>query len=469
MRGIRAARLAFMVGTLVVVAVLSKYHAAVVADPPYDFTASFRLPAAFAFVALLLIAGYGAGLPDRARERRDAVMLGVGVPVVAAIGVSIVQLALGSQVLPRFVVGGSVLLLAPWYVLCANLATDLSNRTRDAERVLVVGDLADVGAVVHDIDAQPERPVTLVDVCTPDQMLPTAKRRPLIDAVVEGDVTLVVLDATAQREPRLLRQVARVHERGVRVRSLLDFYEEWLGKLPVSELERQSLMFDIAEIHGTGYASARRLLDLAVATVLGIGLVVMLPVVAVANLFGNRGPLFFSQDRVGKGGTTFRMLKFRTMRPPSAPAPAPASAPASASASASESAESEATSSAWTSELDPRVTPFGRVLRVTHLDELPQVINILRGELSVVGPRPEQPHYVEELTGKLPFYSMRHLVRPGLTGWAQVKYGYAGSQADALEKLQYEFYQLRHQSIRFDLVVMIRTIRAVFGGAGRGR
>jgi lipopolysaccharide/colanic/teichoic acid biosynthesis glycosyltransferase len=93
----------------------------------------------------------------------------------------------------------------------------------------------------------------------------------------------------------------------------------------------------------------------------------------------------------------------------------------------------------------------------------------LRGELSVVGPRPEQPHYVEELTGKLPFYSMRHLVRPGLTGWAQVKYGYAGSQADALEKLQYEFYQLRHQSIRFDLVVMIRTIRAVFGGAGRGR
>ena len=268
---------------------------------------------------------------------------------------------------------------------------------------------------------------------------------------------------------RLLRQVARVHERGVRVRSLLDFYEEWLGKLPVSELERQSLMFDIAEIHGTGYASARRLLDLAVATVLGIGLVVMLPVVAVANLFGNRGPLFFSQDLVGKGGTTFRMLKFRTMRPPSAPAPAPASAPASASASASESAESEATSSAWTSELDPRVTPFGRVLRVTHLDELPQVINILRGELSVVGPRPEQPHYVEELTGKLPFYSMRHLVRPGLTGWAQVKYGYAGSQADALEKLQYEFYQLRHQSIRFDLVVMIRTIRAVFGGAGRGR
>ena len=253
------------------------------------------------------------------------------------------------------------------------------------------------------------------------------------------------------------------------MRSLLDFYEEWLGKLPVSELERQSLMFDIAEIHGTGYASARRLLDLAVATVLGIGLVVMLPVVAVANLFGNRGPLFFSQDRVGKGGTTFRMLKFRTMRPPSAPAPAPASAPASASASASESAESEATSSAWTSELDPRVTPFGRVLRVTHLDELPQVVNILRGDLAVVGPRPEQPHYVAELSEKLAFYDLRHLVRPGLTGWAQVKYGYAGDERDALEKLQYEFFYLRNQDLRFDARVIVRTVRSMVGGGGAGR
>ncbi|MGH9270267.1 MAG: sugar transferase, partial [Ilumatobacteraceae bacterium] len=123
----------------------------------------------------------------------------------------------------------------------------------------------------------------------------------------------------------------------------------------------------------------------------------------------------------------------------------------------------------WTSLDDPRITPLGRILRITHLDELPQVLNILRGDLSVVGPRPEQPRYVEELTEKLPFYGLRHLVRPGLTGWAQVLYGYAGDESDALEKLQYEFFYLRRQGISLDLRVVGRTIRSVLGSEGRGR
>ncbi len=123
----------------------------------------------------------------------------------------------------------------------------------------------------------------------------------------------------------------------------------------------------------------------------------------------------------------------------------------------------------WTTEDDPRITRFGRVLRKTHLDELPQVVNILQGDLGVVGPRPEQPHYVAELEDKLPFYALRHLVRPGLTGWAQVKYGYAGNETDALEKLQYEFWYLRHQSLRTDARIIGRTIRSVFGGEGGGR
>ena len=106
---------------------------------------------------------------------------------------------------------------------------------------------------------------------------------------------------------------------------------------------------------------------------------------------------------------------------------------------------------------------------MSHLDELPQAWSVLRGDLSLVGPRPEQPHYVDELTGKLPFYSMRHLVRPGLTGWAQVKYGYAGDHVDALEKLQYEFFYLRHQSIALDVRIIVRTVRTMLGGDGSGR
>jgi lipopolysaccharide/colanic/teichoic acid biosynthesis glycosyltransferase len=176
-------------------------------------------------------------------------------------------------------------------------------------------------------------------------------------------------------------------------------------------------------------------------------LLVVAPLVALANAVANRGPLLYRQERVGRFGKPFSILKLRTMTP----------------------GGGGALVDEWTRPDDPRITPFGRFLRRTHLDELPQVVNILRGDLSVVGPRPEQPGYVAELTEKLPFYGLRHLVRPGLTGWAQVLYGYAGDEADALEKLQYEFFYLRRQGLALDLRVVARTLRTVFGSQGRGR
>jgi lipopolysaccharide/colanic/teichoic acid biosynthesis glycosyltransferase len=269
----------------------------------------------------------------------------------------------------------------------------------------------------------------------------------LFEQVDADRPTVVVLDRRAQEEPSIVAQVAALHERGVRVRTLTGFYEEWLGKLPISELERASLLFDIRELHRAAYGRAKRLFDLPVAIVGGVVLVLVMPLVWLGNRVANRGPLLYRQVRVGKGGSTFTILKLRTMVPPS----------------------SGDLVDEWTSEDDPRITRFGRVLRVTHLDELPQVLNVLRGDLSLVGPRPEQPRYVEELSEKLPFYRLRHLVRPGITGWAQVKYGYAGSESAALEKLQYEFWYLRHQSLRTDVRILGRTVRSVFGGEGSGR
>jgi lipopolysaccharide/colanic/teichoic acid biosynthesis glycosyltransferase len=168
------------------------------------------------------------------------------------------------------------------------------------------------------------------------------------------------------------------------------------------------------------------------------------PFVVVGNLIGNRGSLLFRQARVGRGGEIFEMLKFRTMTP----------------VAVGDSCDP-------TTEADPRVTRFGGVLRRTHLDELPQVVNILRGDLSVVGPRPEQPHLATRLADKIPFYGIRHLVRPGLTGWAQVKYHYGADDLDALEKLQYEVYYLRRQGVTLDLRIVARTLRAVIGRDGR--
>jgi lipopolysaccharide/colanic/teichoic acid biosynthesis glycosyltransferase len=205
------------------------------------------------------------------------------------------------------------------------------------------------------------------------------------------------------------------------------------------------LLFDIREVHGFRYLRVKRVVDV-VASLLGtIVLLVAVPFVVIGNLIGNRGPLFYRQQRVGKAGHSFTILKFRTMR------------------------ELDGINTEWTQSNDPRVTRFGGFLRRTHLDELPQVVNVLRGDLSIVGPRPEQPHYVEELVDKLAFYNLRHLVRPGLTGWAQVKYGYAGDERDALEKLQYEFWYLRHQSLLLDARIVGRTVRSVIGTEGHGR
>jgi lipopolysaccharide/colanic/teichoic acid biosynthesis glycosyltransferase len=341
------------------------------------------------------------------------------------------------------VVFATTVTLIPWYGLCAVLAGDGRVRDEARDRVVVVGTWADAATLAVELE-QAERPATVIDVLSLEEAVTgVPAREPLIESVQAGDATVVVLDRDAQLSQSIIDQVARLHESGVRVRTLSLFYEEWLGKLPVSELERVSLMFDIGELHRVRYSRAKRVIDVAGAAIGAIVLVALVPFVALGNIVANRGPLMFRQIRVGRNGKLFTIYKFRSMT--STPAP----------------------TGAWTEEDDPRITPFGRVLRKSHIDELPQVLNVLRGDLSIVGPRPEQPHYVEQLEQKLPFYRLRHLVRPGITGWAQVKYGYAGSESDALEKLQYEFYYLRRQSLTFDLRVIVRTMRGVLRADGR--
>ena len=441
----RVARLLLVAGTVAAVAGLSKAHAALVADVAYDWTTSSRFGWSMAYTALLLVAAYGVGLPDLARGSRSAVAWSVAAPATGALGMSTVQLIVGDALLPRFVVFGAAILLVPWYAACAFLAMGGRTRVERRERVVVVAKANELSALLDDLNRYPERHAQLVGHLSPDEAHPTGPRhRPLVERVIAERASVVVLDLAAQADETVVAQAATLHENGVRVRTLSLFYEEWLGKLPVAELERLSLMFDIGEIHRARYGRVKRMTDVAVALAGWVVLAVAAPFVAIGNLLGNPGPLLYRQQRVGRFGRPFEIVKFRTMR------------------SGAEGAVNE-----WTTEDDPRITPFGRLLRRTHLDELPQVVNILRGDLSLVGPRPEQPHYVAELREKIPFYDLRHLVRPGLTGWAQVKYGYAGNEADALEKLQYEFFYLRHQDLALDLRIVGRTLRSVVGRGGR--
>jgi lipopolysaccharide/colanic/teichoic acid biosynthesis glycosyltransferase len=439
----RAARLLLYLGAAGVVLGLSKYHAANIGH--YDFTNSFRFAWSIFYVALLCLSAYAVGLPDLARGSRSALVPALAASLVAALAISLMQLVVGSSLLPRFVVFGAAIILVPWDVACAVLATGGRTRAEERDRVVAVVSLEEADALRAELGQAPERNAAIVhdlrvDAARSDQ----PKQRPLVESVVRNGATVVVLDREAQNDESIVGQAASLHEAGIRVRTLTLFYDEWLGKLPVWELERVSLMFDIGEVHRARYGRVKRLFDLAVAIVGLVALLVAVPIVLVGDLVANRGSLLYRQDRVGKNGATFRILKFRTMRP-----------------------DVDAVSTEWTSENDIRITPFGRILRRTHVDELPQFLNVFRGDLSVVGPRPEQAHYVRELAGKIPFYDLRHSVRPGLTGWAQVKYGYAGSESDTLQKLQYEFFYLRHQSLTLDARILGRTIRSVVGSRGR--
>ncbi len=442
----RGARLALLAGTAIVVFGLSKLHAVA---HGYDWSASSRFAWSLGYVGLLGLTAYAFGLPDQVRTRRGTALAALGATGTAALGLSLAQLLMGGAVLPRVVVLGSVVVLTPWYVLCARLAGDARARAEDRDRVLVVAEADEVAALTAELERSPERGALIVALLVPAGASSTSVPpcRPVLDLARAERATVVVLSRMAQSDEDIVTQTALLHEEGVRVRTLSLFYEQWLGKLPLGELERVSLLFDIGELHAAGYARVKRLLDVGLACVGLVALVMVTPLVVVGNTFANRGPLLFRQPRVGRGGREFSMLKFRTMRPARH--------------------DEDPDASEWTVEGDARITRFGSVLRRTHLDELPQVLNILRGDLSVVGPRPEQPQLVAELIDKLPFYRLRHLVRPGLTGWAQVKFHYASSEADTLEKLQYEFFYLRRQSLVLDLRIISRTVREVSGGRGR--
>ena len=438
----RVAKLLLNVGIVGVVFGLSKYHAQLIGH--YDFTQSFRFAWAIAYCGILLVVCYGLGLPDLPRTIPSGFVTSGVAAGVAALAISSVQLLVGDALLPRFVVFGSALLMVPMGSLCVALSLIGHEASEDRDRVLVVGDTGLVRELEAELGSRPERPAAIVASLSAEEAAQVAENAyPLMDAAVWTEATVVVLGSDAQFDERVIDQAAALHESGVRVRTRSLFYEEWLGKIPVHELGRVGLFFDIGEVHRDRYGRMKRIFDLVVG-LCGVGLlVVVIPFVLLGNIIGSRGPLFYKQERVGRSGKHFTILKFRTMR---------------------ESAQLPAD---WTSSDDPLVTRFGRILRISHLDELPQVLNSVRGDLSVVGPRPEQPHYVEELRAKIPFYDLRHIVRPGLTGWAQVKYGYAGDQRDALEKLQYDFHYLRRQGVLFDLRIIVRTIRAVIGREGR--
>jgi lipopolysaccharide/colanic/teichoic acid biosynthesis glycosyltransferase len=247
------------------------------------------------------------------------------------------------------------------------------------------------------------------------------------------------------RVPELVDTASLLNLRGLRIRELMSYYEREFKKIPLAELSPTWFLFDIAPIHRQRpYRSLRRATDIGLATVFLVCAAPLLLIAAVVIRLTSPGPALYRQRRVGKEGEEFTLLKLRTMV---------------------QATPSEA-GAAWGSSHAHRVTPVGRLLRRFRFDELPQLWNVIRGELALIGPRPEQVPIAAQLARELPHYSSRHCIRPGITGWAQVNLGYGGSVEGTVAKLQRDLYYMKHHSLRLDALIIWLTVKAVLAGRG---
>ncbi len=270
-----------------------------------------------------------------------------------------------------------------------------------------------------------------------DGLLPIAQK--------EGVQTIVV-SLSERRGTFPVREVLDCKLKGIDIIDGAAFYEQLTGKLLIESMHPSHLIFSDGFRITVFRRSLKRIFDVMLAS---IGIVLALPFLIVIPAFikiGSKGPILFKQNRVGEGEDIFKVYKFRTMV---------------------HNAE-EKTGPVWSKSGDSRITNLGRFLRKTRLDELPQLFNVIRGEMSIIGPRPERPFFVESLKRQIPYYSERHCLKPGVTGWAQVRYEYGDSIEDAIEKLRYDLYYIKYQAISLDLLIVLDTIKVViFGKGGR--
>jgi exopolysaccharide biosynthesis polyprenyl glycosylphosphotransferase len=269
----------------------------------------------------------------------------------------------------------------------------------------------------------------------------------LLRLVEENQISDVVVAITGEMQGALFQALLDAQEMGAEIIRMPTAYQEAMGRVPILTLEANWLLRSfVDEVRVSGfYLLGKRLLDIIGGLFGTLFMLLLLPFIGLATLIDDGWPVFYTQTRLGRGGQCYQIIKFRTMK---------------------RDAEADGRPR-WASEDDERAFRVGRFLRKTHLDELPQFVNVLRGEMSLVGPRSERPELVEHFQRHIPFYRARLLVKPGITGWAQVNYGYASTIEETVTKLEYDLYYIKRRSLWMDIVILLRTPATVLGLRGR--
>lgn len=411
-------------------------------------------PRAVMFSVIVVVCLLAFGLYS-ARQRSQ--LSGVLVRVAAALAVASAAVAAGFYLVPslrlwRGVEALSILSAGAGIVVSRLVFAQAVNQDIFKRRVLVYGTGAAATAVASLRRSADRRGFHLVGFVQPPGEARTVPNERVLEAhddlrglCEQLNVTEVVVAMDDRRRGFPIRELLDCRLAGVEVTELLTFLERETGRVRLDVLNPSWMIFGQGFRRDPLRLFSARLLDLTASiAVLTISLPFMLlTILAIKLEDGLRAPAFYSQRRVGLGGRIFKVLKFRSMRQ-----------------------DAELNGAQWARHGDPRVTRVGAIIRKLRIDELPQILNVLRGHMSFIGPRPERPEFVAELAEKIPYYVQRHYVKPGITGWAQLCYPYGSSEQDALEKLQYDLYYIKNNSLLFDLAILVQTAEVVLLGKG---
>jgi sugar transferase (PEP-CTERM system associated) len=374
--------------------------------------------------------------------------------IVQALGVTSLILGVLYFWFPELVIGRGVFLIAAalvvLFVIGWRVAWDwLARAVGPRERLLIIGTNPAAITLARELYNRRELGVEITGFITDNAATPIGT--PMVNPGVIGGiedipelvrtrgVDRVVVSLVDARGRLPMDKLLDMKLAGVTFDHLASVYEEYTGKIAVENLRPSWLIFSSGFRKSVLVTASKRSLDMVVAV---IGFAVTTPLMLLSALLiklTSPGPLLYHQIRVGQNNKLFTIHKFRSMRV---------------------DAEKH-TGAVWAQKNDTRITPIGRFLRKTRLDELPQLWNVIKGDMSLVGPRPERPEFVEELTKQIPFYGQRHAVKPGVTGWAQVSYTYGASVEDALEKLQYDLFYIKHLNLALDLFIIFKTAKTV--------
>jgi sugar transferase (PEP-CTERM system associated) len=319
------------------------------------------------------------------------------------------------------------------------------------ERVLIVGTGHTARTLAQQIGRQQDFAYRLVGFVDEREDETCVRQHDILGTSLDIDrivavrhVDRIVVGLSDRRGRLPIEQLLRAKMSGVRVEDATTTYERLTGKILIDDLKPSWLIFSDGFRASRVTRFVKRMLDLSLSMILALITTPLMVLTGLAIKLDSAGPMLYSQERVGENGRVFKIYKFRSMRTDAEQAGKPI----------------------WARDRDDRITRIGRFIRKTRLDELPQLWNVMRGDMSFVGPRPERPFFVGQLAREIPFYLQRHAVKPGITGWAQVKYQYGSTVEDAMEKLRYDLYYIKHLSIFFDLTIVLDTVKVILFGKG---